>query len=400
MQTIHRTTDWPSRVSSAQGHVPFTLHQGVVLALVFVLSLWLSPARLNSSPQAPRQIHYTPKDRDTAVERGLQFIYSVASNPDSFSRWGPDLMFCFYTISNTAKNPKLRATALSMGQERARQWRRERTNIPTANADSVAFFVYGTHNADLLLGNTDAEMKRRLTEAAQRFSAVDFLGYDPRREAPPANIPDPCPNCNYLNPRGATVCQRCGTALTFRSRYDVWLDSLIRTYQGDAYGVTLGAPYPQALRWISKMRPYPQTDDEDLFDDVSYAVTHVIYTLNDYHHYRLARSWLPREFNYLRKNIATAERFEDGELIGEFMDALRAFGEDSSSPEISRGMDYLLATQNPDGSWGDPDDDMYTRYHTTWTAIDGLRQYAFHGERFRSPQLQRLVQNVPGGRKD
>jgi len=39
-------------------------------------------------------------------------------------------------------------------------------------------------------------------------------------------------------------------------------------------------------------------------------------------------------------------------------------------------MEYLLSTQNPYGSWGDMKTrDIYLRYHPTWTANDGLRDY-------------------------
>jgi len=370
------------------------------LAIVFLLALF--PSQLDSGvrPLWPGA-QYTQEDRDRAVERGLQFVYKVASNPEYFSRWGPDLMFCFYSISSTARNQKLREMALVMGQERARQWRRDHTAVPADDPDDLAFFVYGTHSADLLLGGYNPTLKNHVIEAIRRFSTVDFLSFDPRVEPPPSDIPEPCPKCNHRNPRGRQVCEKCGTALTFRSRYDVWLDSLIRTHEGDAYGVTLGASYADALHWINTMRPYPAaSEDEASFDDVSYAVTHVVYTLNDYHRYRLSRSWLPQEFNYLKTNIAQAESFDNGELTGEFMDALRAFGEDDGSPEIRTAMDYLLSTQNPDGSWGSMDDsDMYTRYHSTWTAIDGLRQYAFHATRLRLPRLKRLLQadNLPTG---
>ncbi|HEY6351966.1 MAG TPA: hypothetical protein VI636_21435 [Candidatus Angelobacter sp.] len=373
------------------------VRQGAALPLIILSLLLVFPSHLNSGSSDKALwpgARYTNHDRDAAVERGLRFIYKIASNPAYFSRWGPDLLFCFYSISNTAKEEKLRDLARRMGQERAQQWRSEQTHVPANDPDALASFAYGTYSADMLLGSHDSGLKQRLLQAARRFSATDFMGFDPRREPPPADIPELCPKCGYRNPRGAAVCHRCGAALTFRSRYDVWLDALIKTHQGDAYGVTLGASYPDALQWITTMRPYPSApDDEDLFNDVSYAITHVVYTLNDYHKYRLSPAWLPQEFSFLKANIAEAERFEDGELVGEFMDALRAFGEDDASPEIHTAMDYLLSTQNPDGSWGDMDDtDIYTRYHSTWTAIDGLRQYAFHGERLGLPRLQPLLE--------
>jgi squalene cyclase len=49
---------------------------------------------------------------------------------------------------------------------------------------------------------------------------------------------------------------------------------------------------------------------------------------------------------------------------------------------IRNGIEYLLATQNADGSWGDvAAESTYTRYHSTWTAIDGLRDYAWQHEK-------------------
>jgi hypothetical protein len=387
---------FPPSSSAAWPRIFVRISKVVALSLATALLLLVFPSQLDSGVQAlwPGS-HFSKQDRDDAVERGLQFIYKVASNPKYFSEHGSDLLFCFYTISSTAKNQKLREMARTMGQERAREWRREYSKMAVNDAGDVLFLVDGARNADLLMGDVDPRLKARLLNAARHFPAADFFGFDPQREPPPADIPELCPKCKHQNPRGATACEKCRTPLTFRSRYDVWLDALIRTYQGDVYGVELGASYPDALRWISTMRPYPAaSDDEDLFNDVSYTVTHIIYTLNDYHKYHLSPAWLPQEFSYLKNNIAHAQNFENGELLGEFLDALRAFGEDESSPEIRPAMEYLLSTQNPDGSWGDVNDpDIYNRYHSTWTAIDGLRQYSFQGQQLRSPELRSLLEN-------
>jgi len=305
------------------------------------------------------------------------------------------MIFCFYTIANTAKNEKLRETARGMGEERARQWRHDNPDPPTNDADALYIYVMGAQAADKLLG-PDERLRSRVQSAAKHFSVIEFMHFDPTREPPPANIQEPCPECDDQNPGSSPACQKCQTPAAFRSPYDVWLDALIESYSGDAYGVKLGASYREVLQWITKMRPYPSPTDEATLDSVTYAITHVIYTLNEYHQYRLSPAWLPQEFKYLKTNISQAETYEDPEILGEFLDTLRAFGEGDSAPEIRAGMDYLLSHQNPDGSWGDMDDtDIYTRYHTTWTAIDGLRQYSYRGERLRLPQMMPILQGRP-----
>ncbi len=334
-----------------------------------------------------------PSDRDIAIQRGLAYIYQVASDPKNFAEYGHDLLWCFYTISATAKNPELRKRASEMGHERALEWRRIHPGVPPdSDADDISDLVFGSDAADRL-GVADPAMKEQLRRAAAQYAAIDFLGFDPTREPPPSDLPRQCGKCDRHNVRGANVCAKCGEPLIMRNRYDVWSDALINTYTGDIYGVTLGAHYPDVLRWISVMRPYPARNTLTLsaFYDVAYAITHVIYTLNNYGMYRLSPAWLPQEYRYLKDNLQEAVKQEDPETLGEFLDTLRAFGLTDSHELIRTGVAYVLSKQNADGSWGDPGDtDVYHRYHSTWTAIDGLRQYAWRGTRLSFPVSRAL----------
>jgi hypothetical protein len=85
---------------------------------------------------------------------------------------------------------------------------------------------------------------------------------------------------------------------------------------------------------------------------------------------------------------------DDPEMLGEFLDTLQSFGMTKEQPLILKGVRYLLAKQNADGSWGDIDaEDIYNRYHPTWTAIDGLRDYAWRRQRLSFPRLASLLKN-------
>jgi hypothetical protein len=179
-----------------------------------------------------------------------------------------------------------------------------------------------------------------------------------------------------------------------RNRYDVWTDALITTYSGEIYGVTLGARYRDVIRWIPEMRPYPTraSISTNAFYNVTYAITHVIYTLNNYNRYLLSPEWLPQEFQYLKTNLEETVKLQDPETLGEFLDTLRVFGMTERDALIRTGVEYVLSKQNADGSWGDlKDPDVYNRYHSTWTAIDGLREYGWHGKRLSFPGLKPLL---------
>ena len=180
------------------------------------------------------------------------------------------------------------------------------------------------------------------------------------------------------------------------SAYWVWFIALTRSYTGERHGVKLGTSFKSVLRWLPAMRPYPSLGGaSDEFDSywAIYAVTHVVYALNDYSSYRLSPAWLPKEYEFLKRSLSKALEMEDPEMMGELIDTLKSFGLTSNHPLIRKGLDYLLSCQNDDGSWGNPNaEDICQRYHPTWTAIDGLREYAWRGERLSLQRLRPLVE--------
>jgi hypothetical protein len=277
-----------------------------------------------------------------------------------------------------------------MGRERASQWRHDRPLLrKDATADEISDFVQGTDAADRL-GVPDRALKRIIKQIGARFSATDYLWFDPHIEPPPRDVPAQC-RCGLWNNRGDKICRKCKKRLTVSSRYWVWYFALTRTSIGESYGVHLGAPYREVIKWISTMRPYKKGANPDFYDSL-YATTHVIYTLNDYNRYRLSRSWLPSEFQFLKESVPEAIAQSDMEMLGEILDSLKAFGLSNSDPLLKLGIDYLLRQQNEDGSWGEIiTADPYQTYHTTWTIIDGLRDYAWRGPAPLSSKIMKSV---------
>jgi|RhiMethySRZTD1v2_1073278.scaffolds.fasta_scaffold92157_3 hypothetical protein len=323
--------------------------------------------------------HKKNVERRRAIYRGLEFIYQTACDPSHFEMYGHDYLGCFHCIASTSLDVRLCRMARRMGQERARHWRREHAKLtPASDADEVAFLVFGSYAADQL-GVPDNAFREDLRAAAQRFGPQDYFGFDPAHEPPAADLPEEC-KCGAQNIRGRQKCYRCKRLLYILSPYAIWVDALTRSYMGEQYGVKLGASLHDVVKWLPKMRPYPTDRDDIDFYWALYAVTHVVYTLNDYSLCRLSPRYLPDEFEFLKLNLRHFIDVEDAESTGELLDTLKSFGLSETHPLIIEGVDFLLADQNSDGSWGHPKaKDIYERYHPTWTAIDGLREYAWPG---------------------
>ena len=290
-----------------------------------------------------------------ACLRGLRFIHRNALDGENFEDWAGDYLWCFYCVSSTSRDAELRELAREFGVQGARQWMASQDALPElTDADEVAYYVSLLHVAGLL-GIDNPRLSRHVQQGIQRFPARAYLGFDPRSEAPPS--------------------------LPGRSRYDVWGGALVLTYTGEGFGAPLGAEYADVLRWLPEIRPYPGGGGgaNPEFRDIVFAITHLVYTLNDYSRYRLFPAWLPEEFEFLRSNLKEPLATGDAELLGEFVDSLRSFGVAESDPALLSGVEYLLSTQNVDGSWGDANEqNPYKRYHTAWTAIDALREYDWH----------------------
>jgi hypothetical protein len=180
------------------------------------------------------------------------------------------------------------------------------------------------------------------------------------------------------------------------SAYWVFFNALTRSYTGERHGTRLGASFAEVLKWLPDMRPYPEpkiNGNETDFYWAIYAITHLVYTLNDYSSYQLSAAWLPAEYAFLKRNLNQAIKWKDPDAVGEFVDSLKSFGLSETRPLMQKALAFLLFSQNEDGSWGDLNAaDIYSRYHPTWTAIDGLRDYDWREKRLSLQRLKPLVE--------
>src|SRR5260370_12327610 len=113
---------------------------------------------------------YAAEERDSAIKRGMEFIYRTARDPENFESYGHDYLCCFYCVASTSQDASLRRVAGTMGRERAGQWRRDHPEVPPdADADTIANLVFGSDAADRL-GVRDNELKEQIRTAAECFS--------------------------------------------------------------------------------------------------------------------------------------------------------------------------------------------------------------------------------------
>ena len=338
---------------------------------------------------------YRLKARGRAIQRGMRFIASLAGHEDSLQYLGSGLLHFCGSLATNAAEPTLRAQAVTLGQLAFAWWRAQTDALPERpDASKVAEYVRA-YGAAKPLGVRAPRIKARLRRAAKAFPPVDYLGFDPRVEPPPADIPDSCV-CGIWSARGKRTCAACRGRLTRMTRYRSWSFAFTAAYCGERYGVPLGARYRDTMQWLPVMRPYPiraRNGGQDFYD-AAYAVTHVVYTMNDYGRYLLSPYWLPWEYGFLRSYLETPLAMNDPDMAGEFLDTLRAFGVGDEDAQVRRGLEFLLDTQNVDGSWAVGDAaSLYTGFHATWAAIDGLREFAWTGPRLLFPELLPSLQS-------
>ena len=79
--------------------------------------------------------------------------------------------------------------------------------------------------------------------------------------------------------------------------------------------------------------------------------------------------------------------------MGEFLDTVKSFGLTEADPLIKPAwsLSYRDSTRTAAGEML-AIYDVYHRYHSTWTGINGLMDYAWQGEKVSFPEALRRAQ--------
>jgi hypothetical protein len=336
------------------------------------------------------RLPYTDQDRRRATLRGLRFIHATARVPANFAQHGEDYLWCFHTIASTAADPDLAQLARRMGLAGARAWRRLYPVVPAdVTAGDITWLAYGSRTAGPA-GRARSPDARSAAAGSRKLQ---------RRRLPSISIPRASAarrRARHLHPlpereraRGLRLCSTCGKRAGHEKplrRADGCPD---RHLHGRPVRRTPGAGYADVAALVPRMRPYRgyEGGNNPEFTATAYAVTHIVYTLNDYGTWRLNPAWLPQEIAFLRENLQVSLALRDPELLCEYLDCLKAFGVPSDDPLVRAGIDFLMAAQNRDGSWGTvQDSNIYQRYHSTWTAVTACATSPFRGEGRASPR--------------
>ena len=314
-----------------------------------------------------------PEIETRAIARGLEFVGEFTECWRVLQPHGHEVLVMFSHVATTSRSLRLRATARRIGQHLASKWL-ERQSIPHDAHELFSVAMGAWAAADL--GKCDSAFQLRIEAAFTRRDVARILRFDPRLEGPPDNLPAECSGCSSINARGHRTCVVCHRSLKFETRYAVWSYALVVAYQCERFGPPIGVSLIDVVRWICDMRPYPAGEVDTLSTwDAAFAVTHLVYVLNDYNRWQLRPEWLRPEYEFLRKLLAKAFDSDTIDLLGECVDTLAAFGLSRTGRVLRPAVRYLSSAQNDDGSWGPESADDYTRIHTTWTAIDGIREH-------------------------
>ena len=230
--------------------------------------------------------------------------------------------------------------------------------------------------------------------AQQKWSIIDYLGWNPLAGPPPESMPDPFDLS--AGGRKNNVSRHRVLALGFDLMLLVELSGLVRDYgeeeqqqqqqqgeeeeEGEEEGLALyeeeeeeaekagggtGRTRRQhralsaecrvvhVLKWLPLIRPYlgPTLIEEEGYRDQVLLATSVVWALSRGGELRIPALLLPHEYFFLREHLAVQLLKSDVLLVGRSIDALRVLGSHDENPMMRAGMSFLLDAQARAGNW-------------------------------------------------
>lgn len=277
-------------------------------------------------------------------------------------------------------------------------------NLDDVGLDSVYIFL------EIAVSSRNAEIRAKALTVARRYArhvAKGLVEADPPLDNwDLLDLVDLLAEADPLGLDGELLRARAAESLehfhSFKDFTDVAFDDLADASEDDLFDAMMGvyslakaeascgAEYEvtpglaDVLAFIKKRRFVSAAEDtskdKDLFQDHAYLATHVAYILSNYGRLRLRRADAPWIYRYLRANFSAVLADKDIELVAEFIDVFRSLGHcEADDDHVRAGAEFLLASQNDDGSWGPwrDEEDAYDAIHYTWCAVSGLRERVF-----------------------
>lgn len=318
------------------------------------------------------------------VQRGLNFIFRLAVDKENFKTFGTDILQTFYDVATTAEEP-LRRYALLRAEVTAQMWLKtyptlmksnENGAVEEVSADEILDFIMGIYALERVGIGHDS--KEEVRKEAKAFTTEDFFGEDESAFEYKPTLSEPTMNLTSFT-----------TALT-------------NSYYANKIGISIRINLSSLLKLLPLYRPYKIYNNKNFdFDEFAVQLTmifNLIHVLSNNGEFRLSPGLLYQETEFLdnRFNIDKAIEYKDVHLVGEIVHCLRVLGMSENNYSITKGLQFLRATQKLDGSWPTRDNasDNYTRYHAVMCAVSALNVQRFRGFGPSEPKLYELLKKI------
>lgn len=254
------------------------------------------------APKPPPAGPAWPQAKRTAIINGLDFLRGLGGtlfrNTSLWNRHGSDILIPFYVPPQGAPASEEERHALGVAIELAAVWRsrnRGRRLSSATGPSELLDLMQGVYTLECL-GTGDGSLRQQLVERCAAYGVEDFLKYDPAAGEPGGGVREDCP-CGTRPPVGARECPGCRRPAVPMSKFDVWLEALVWTFHGCRMRIGLGACFFDVLRQLGGAFAalYPRRHELSQKDChyLCYALTHVVYALNNFGERSLPQSLFP-----------------------------------------------------------------------------------------------------------